>query len=232
VERRNSQKNLKYSSFFDRLLQGEEETMFFRFMRGVVRVVFFIINGNAHYQNKEKLPKDENYILVAPHRTWWEPLYLAVAAAPKQFSFMAKEELFKNPVLSYILKHANAFPVNRDKPGPSAIKTPVKLLKSTELSLIMFPSGTRHSSELKGGMALIAKMSKTKIVPSVYQGPLTLGDLFKRKRVVVRFGDPIDISDIKKMDKEGLAEVERRTQEAFDQLDKEVDPNFVYDAKK
>jgi len=40
--------------------------MFFRFMRGVVRVVLFLINGNARYQNKEVLPKNENYILVAP----------------------------------------------------------------------------------------------------------------------------------------------------------------------
>ena len=38
--------------------------MFFRFMRGVVRVVLFLINGNARYQNKEILPKNENYILV------------------------------------------------------------------------------------------------------------------------------------------------------------------------
>ena len=204
--------------------------MFFTFMRGVVRVILFVINGNAHYENKEKLPKDQNYVLVAPHRTWCEPLYLAVAGSPKKFSFMAKKELFKNPVLRFILKHANAFPVDREKPGPSAIKTPVKILKNSDLSLIMFPSGTRHSSELKGGVALIAKMGRVPIVPSVYQGPLTLKELFKRKKVTVRFGEPIDISDIKKMDKDGLAEVERRMQEAFDQLDKEIDPTFKYES--
>lgn len=202
--------------------------MFYRFMRGVVRVILFIINGNVRYEKKDRLPKDENYVLVAPHRTWWEPLYLAVGGTPKKFSFMAKKELFKNPVLGFILKHANAFPVDRDKPGPSAIKTPVKTLKNTDLSLIMFPSGTRHSSDLKGGVALIAKMAKVPIVPSVYQGPLTLKDLLKRRRVTVCFGDPIDVSDIKKMDKEGIAEVERRMQAAFDQLDKEINPNFTY----
>ena len=126
--------------------------MFFSFMRGFCRVLFFVINGNLEIQNKEKLPQDENYILVAPHRTWWDPLYLAVAARPKKFAFMAKEELFKNPIIRFILVHSNAFPVNRQKPGPSAIKTPVKLLKNTDLSLIMFPSGSRYSSELKGGM--------------------------------------------------------------------------------
>lgn len=52
--------------------------MFYRFMRGLVKVILAVINGNARYENKEVLPKDENYILVAPHRTWWDPLYLAV----------------------------------------------------------------------------------------------------------------------------------------------------------
>jgi len=201
-------------------------------MRGLVRVILFVVNGNARYQNRQALPQDENYILVAPHRTWWDPLYLAVAARPKKFAFMAKKELFKNPVLSFILRHANAFPVDRENPGPSAIKTPVKILKNTDLSLIMFPSGTRHSTDLKGGMALIAKMAKVRVVPCVYQGPLTLKELFKRKRVIVRFGEPIDISDIPKMNDAGMLEVERRIQTAFTAIDQAANPDFVYKIEK
>ena len=197
-------------------------------MRGFCRVLFFVINGNLEIQNKEKLPQDENYILVAPHRTWWDPLYLAVAARPKKFAFMAKEELFKNPIIRFILVHSNAFPVNRQKPGPSAIKTPVKLLKNTDLSLIMFPSGSRYSSELKGGMTVIARMAKVRIVPCVYQGPLTLSGLFLRKKIVIRFGDPIDISDVKKSDKAGIQMVDERLTKAFNQLDYEVNPDFKY----
>lgn len=205
--------------------------MFFKFIRAIVRILLAIINGNAHYQNKEKLPEG-NYILVAPHRTWWDPVYIALAAAPKQFSFLAKAELFKNPILRFILVHLNAFPVDRDKPGPSVVKRPVKLLKETDKSLIMFPSGTRHSSELKGGMTLISRLSKKPIVPSVYQGPTKFSHLFKRTSVIVRFGDPIDISDIKKMDKDGLAEVEKRVQQAFDQLDHEINPDYNYRSKE
>ena len=205
--------------------------MFFTFMRGVVCVVLFIVNGPFEIQNKEALPTNENYILVAPHRTWWDPLYMAVAARPKKFAFMAKEELFKNAFLRFILKNANAFSVNRAKPGPSAIKTPIKILKETDLSLIMFPSGTRHSTALKGGMAMIAKMAKVRVVPVVYQGPVTLKDLFKRKKVVIRFGEPIDVSDIKKLNAEGLQLVEERVQGAFDNLDKAIDPTFKYQIK-
>ncbi|MGY3750090.1 lysophospholipid acyltransferase family protein [Vagococcus acidifermentans] len=206
--------------------------MFYSFIAGLIRFLLFIINTNARYEGKENLPQDRNYVLVGPHRTWYEPLYFALGAYPKRFSFMAKKELFKNPVLSFILRKCNAFPVDREKPGPSAIKTPVKALKNTDLSVMIFPSGSRHSEELKGGAALISKMAKVDIVPAVYQGPLSFKALWTKKRVTVRYGKPISITDIAKMDKDGINEVERRMQAAFDELDKMIDPNFKYEVKK
>ncbi|WP_439646229.1 lysophospholipid acyltransferase family protein [Secundilactobacillus odoratitofui] len=155
--------------------------MFYSFIRVVVRVLLFIVNGNAHYEHKERLPEG-NYILVGPHRTWFDPIYYALAGSPKKFSFMAKIELFKNPVLRWILKHANAFAVDRDHPGPSAIKTPVRLLKKKRFILNHVSIWTRHSQDLKGGVAVIAKLAKVPIVPTVYQGPLTFKQLFTRKK--------------------------------------------------
>lgn len=201
--------------------------MFYTFIRAVVRGLVWLINGNAHYENKEVLPEGA-YILVGPHRTWFDPIYYALAGSPKKFSFMAKEELFKNPIIRFILVHANAFPVNRAHPGPSAIKTPVKILKKGDLSLIMFPSGTRHSAELKGGALVIARMSGVPLVPTVYQGPLTFKRLFTRKRITVRFGEPIYIDRKQKMDKDGMAAIDDQMQAAFKQLDAEIDPNFKY----
>ena len=61
--------------------------MFYIFMRGLVKGILFLANGNARYENKNLLPQDENYILVASHRIWWEPLYLAVAALTVQHAF-------------------------------------------------------------------------------------------------------------------------------------------------
>ena len=68
----------------------------------------------------------------------------------------------------------------------------------------MFPSGSRHSNDVKGGVALIAKMAKVRIMPVTYTGPMTLKGLVSRERVDMNFGNPIDISDIKKMNDEGL----------------------------
>ncbi|MCI3029864.1 1-acyl-sn-glycerol-3-phosphate acyltransferase [Desemzia sp. C1] len=205
--------------------------MFFRILRDFVGVLVFILNGNAHYQQREKLPQNESYILIAPHRSWIDPIYLALGAKPKDFAFMAKKELFKNPIFGWIIRKANAFPVDRLNPGPSAIKTPVKILKEGKLSLVMFPTGTRHSAELKGGAPTIAKLSGVPMVPAVYQGPLTFKDLLKRKKIVVRFGDPIYVDRKTRLTKESLAVIEKDVQAAFDQLDREIDRNYRYEYK-
>lgn len=201
--------------------------MFYSFLRGLCRLILSIVNGNSHFLHKDKIPEG-NYILVGPHRTWFDPIYFALAASPKKFSFMAKKELFENSILSWILKHANAFPVDRQHPGPSAIKIPVRNLKKTDLSLIMFPSGTRHSQKMKGGVTLIAKLTGVPIVPAVYQGPLTFKRLWSRKKVTVAFGDPIYIDRKKKLtpeyEKEIIAEMESR----FDKLDNEINSDFHY----
>ena len=206
--------------------------MFYKILRAVLRFLLAILNGNTHYENRTKLPTDTSYILVAPHRTWIDPVYLAIAASPKPFTFMAKKELFKNPILSWVIRHANAFPVDRANPGPSAIKTPVKILKKGDLSLMIFPTGTRHSNEIKGGAATIAKLSGVPIIPAVYQGPLTLGGILKRKKVTVRFGDPITIDRKVKLSKENLKAIDEQIQQAFDQLDMEIDPSFKYEYEK
>lgn len=144
--------------------------MFFSFARFIVRILAWLLNGRINVENKSALPEG-TYVLVGPHRTWWDPIFFALAASPRKFTFMAKEELFKNPILRFILKHANAFPVNRQNPGPSAIKTPVKALRSKDLSLIMFPTGSRYSSELKGGAVVIAKMARVPLVPPFIKAP-------------------------------------------------------------
>lgn len=204
--------------------------MFYKIVRPIVRFIVWVLNGHLHVHHKDRIPQG-NYILAAPHRTWWEPIMFALAASPMEFMFMAKIELFKNSVLRFILEHAHAFPVDRKNPGTSAIKTPVKGLKKGELSLIIFPSGTRHSSELKGGTLLIAKLSGKPIVPVVYQGPLTFKGLLKRKPMEVCFGEPIYVDRKVKLNKETEAEYDQKLQEAWDKLDQEQNPNFHYIAK-
>lgn len=194
--------------------------MFYRIAFVIVKGLAYLLNGKPIVEHKERLPEG-NYILAGPHKTWWDPLYFAMAGSPKEYTFMAKKELFKNKLFAWVLGKLNVFPVDRDNPGPSAVKIPINTLKKTDKSLIMFPSGTRYSDDLKGGIALISKMAKVPIVPAIYEGPLTLKDVLKRQKMIIRFGEPIDISDLKKMTPEAIKEVENRMNNAFKALKEE-----------
>ena len=123
--------------------------MFYTYLRGLVAFILWVLNGNAHYHHKDNIPdREENYILVSPHRTWWDPVYMAFATKPKQFIFMAKKELFTNRIFGWWIRMCGAFPIDRENPGAEAIKYPVNMLKKSNRSLIMIPSGSRHWMEI------------------------------------------------------------------------------------
>ena len=152
-----------------------------------------IFNGKTQVVGKEHLPTDEKFLLIAPHRTYLDPVFIAINAFPHSFAFMGKKELFDIPIFGWIIRKINAFPVDRENPGVSAVKIPVNYLRNDELNVLIFPTGTRHSSEIKGGAVTIAKLANRKIVPAVYTGPFTLKELFLRKKAYVRFGEPFEV---------------------------------------
>ena len=88
----------------------------------------------------DKIPnQDENYILVAPHRTWWGSCLHGLATKPKSSSLWPKKEPFNNRILWLVIRMWR-LPIDREKPNASAIKYPINVLKKkSDRSLIMFP---------------------------------------------------------------------------------------------
>ncbi len=150
------------------------------------------IFGRSEAINKDKLPTDTGYVVACSHIGWIDVVALGTSLLPKHIHFMAKKELFSKPNAAKFLNSINAFPVDRENPGPSSIKTPVKLLKEKKIVGI-FPSGTRTSEDvpLKRGAATIANLAKVPIVPAAYSGPTDIKGLLKGNKIRVMFGDPI-----------------------------------------
>lgn len=205
--------------------------MFYNFIIRFVNILLLILNGRIHVQNKEKLPEGTTYVLAAPHRSWLDPVFIAIAAYPHKYTTMAKKELFQNKFFNFLLRNMNAFPVDRANPGPSAIKHPVTVLKEGELNFFIFSTGTRYDDTVKGGTTTIARMAKVPIVPVVFQGPFTFGQLIKRQKAIVRFGDLIQIPE-GRLPREKMAEIDLELEQAFDRLDKEINPQFIHEYKK
>ena len=193
----------------------------YKFILYIIRFLLFIINGRIEVQNKHLIEEEDNYVLVAPHHSVIDPVPIAVGGFPDEYSFMVKEELMENKFFNWLFTQLNFVPVDRENPGPSVLRDPVRLLKKGKKSFMLFPTGSRYSDDIKSGAVIIARLSRKNIVPVVYDGPKTVKDIFKRQKMIVRFGSPIQVDP--KKDKELEKKYNQDIREAFDHLQNEIE---------
>ena len=170
--------------------------MFKKIFYSVVRVLFnglfFGIYG-LHVEGRENIPK-EGAIIVAPnHKSNFDPPIVGVAFKDRIIHYMAKEELFKNPIFGYILRQFGTFPVKRGSIDRMAIRRAILELKEGN-ALGIFPEGTRIQREGLGrfhsGMASLAFMSGVSILPVAVVGSVTMPR--KCGPLAVLIGKPIE----------------------------------------
>ena len=89
----------------------------------------------------ENLPRN-GALLIANHSSNWDPILLATAL-PRDYRLrvMAKEELFRYPVVSWLIRVGGAFPVNRGGADIQAVKTAMQSIRDGQ-NLLIFPEGT------------------------------------------------------------------------------------------
>ena len=159
--------------------------MLYKVGRKLCMILLWIL-FSVKVEGKEHIPR-KGYILVANHRTNFDPLFV-VTGIHAQVCFMAKAELFRNPLLGWVIKHLGAFPVERGKGDTGAIDWAVNLIRDGKV-LGMFPEGTRSVSGVpqrpKSGAALIAMQTGADLLPCAvcYGGKLGL-----RTKVIIRYG--------------------------------------------
>ena len=108
-------------------------------------------------------------VVCANHSSFIDPILVALAFGRKHFlHFMAKAELFKVPVLNWVMRKAGAYGVNRGANDISAVRTSMKFLKAGE-KILIFPEGTRVSEddavEARNGAIRLASKLRVPIVP-------------------------------------------------------------------
>jgi len=123
----------------------------------------------------EYLPRRKPFIICANHISWLDPITLAVVIpAGYRINFMAKKELFKNPIFAFVLRMVGAYPVDRKSPDYTSIRKSYQLLNEGHV-LGLFPEGSRSKSgrlqKAQNGAALIAVRSGVPILPVAIQGP-------------------------------------------------------------
>jgi len=144
---------------FQKLIYQLVSTLF------VLPIYKFVFKG--HLIGRENIPQKESFIMVSNHGSLLDPPFLGHALGCN-ISFMAKAELFKIPVLGFIIRACGAYPVRRGIADKNTIKTACKKLSDNN-SIGIFIDGTRQKNgrvnKPKQGAALLAFKNQKLLLP-------------------------------------------------------------------
>ena len=147
-------------------------------------------------EGMERLP-ESGALLCPNHASNWDPILVALKL-PKNYRLhiMAKEELFQNPLLGWLLRKVGAFPVSRGNNDINTVRTAMQAIKDGD-NLLIFPEGTvvRNGvgyidglpAHAKAGVAMIGVRTGAALVPVFVDGEKKL---FHRTRII--FGEPYE----------------------------------------
>jgi 1-acyl-sn-glycerol-3-phosphate acyltransferase len=175
-------------------------------------VIFYPLTwlvARRHFAGLENVPAEGPGLMVCNHISLFDPLYTAVfvhrrGRIPR---FLAKASLWKVPVLGRALVAAQQIPVYRDSvEAADSLRAAEQALDEGKLVLI-YPEGTlTHDPEhwpmrARTGIARLALARDIPVVPTAHWGTHRVydhhGKRFRpvpRKQVVVRAGEPVDLS--------------------------------------
>ncbi len=147
------------NEFFQKLIYQLVSKLF------VLPIYKFLFRGQLI--GRENIPKKDSFIMVANHGSLLDPPLLGHALG-RNISFMAKSELFKIPLLGFIIKACGAYPVKRGIADKTTIKTACKKL-SDDNCIGIFIDGTRQKNgrvnKPKQGAALLAFKNQKLLLP-------------------------------------------------------------------
>ena len=154
----------------------------------------------------------QHYLFASNHRAYSDPPAVS-CRLPREVHFVAKDSLFKTPVLGPLIRYLNAFPIRREMFDREAMAHAVDVLKRGECVLI-FPEGGRIKGRdfgtARSGVGYLAIQTGAPVVPCFVEGTNHLHlCLFRLRRFRVIQGRPIRIprelaEEYRRQDDKGL----------------------------
>ena len=169
-----------------------------------IPIFFFSLLYPMKVYGKENIPKG-GAVLVCNHFRAIDCGFIA-RICDKDIKYLAKNELFKNKLLSKIIRSYGGIPINRDNPDMKSLLEAIKEIKKGN-KLCIFPEGKRNVTgtsdlqEIKGGSVIFSVKAKCPIVPIMM---LKKARIFSKTKIII--GKPFELSDYygKKLSEEDI----------------------------
>lgn len=151
----------------------------------------------ARFFGARNVPPHGPVILAANHASFFDPPLIG-AGLDRQVNFLARDTLFRNPVLGAVLRAWEVVPVDRDGAGAAGLKAILDRLVSGG-AILLFPEGTRtHDGRLqpaRPGIGLTVLKSHCPVIPVRVFGTFEAYGRHRRlprpHRVQVKYGSPL-----------------------------------------
>lgn len=170
----------------------------------------------------ENWPAAGPALVASNHGSNFDPVIVGIAF-PGEIRWMAKSELWKVPVLGWLISKLGAFPVKRGEADREAIREARSLLQQGFI-VGMFPEGTRQRDgnlgEAQPGAGLLALEPGIPVIPVRVRGTerIICGGRPRRPRITVSIGPAVDMDIEAPSRGRAYKEASRRIMEAIARL--------------
>jgi len=142
-------------------------------------------------EGTENLPQKSAFILLPKHQRWVDIPLLSLATH-RPLYYVAKYDLFKNPLSNWFLRSLGGIPLNRQRPLESrqSLKAMIEFIKEGE-GVVVFPEGTYYRNKIGSAHAGIVRFVLSRFsIPFI---PVGMNYSGKGIRILVRinFGKAI-----------------------------------------
>src|SRR5215210_5868227 len=184
-----------------------------------IAVAMASVNPLWHFRYSGALPENPRrpYVVVSNHESFSD--ILLVSHLPWEMKWLSKAELFRIPVLGWMMWLAGDIPVRRGF-GPSAAEAMARCRETLRrrVSVMIFPEGTRSTTAdllpFKDGAFRLAIEAGVPLLPLVVHGTSTAlrkhDWRFGRSAAVVRVLEPVETAGLTPTDVPALKDRVRR----------------------
>ena len=149
----------------------EKNSPFYRFLLdSATAAAMKLLRIRVHVSGIEKIPKDTKVLFVSNHRSNFDPIITWYILKKWKIAFVSKPSNFKIPFFGRIIRKCCFMPIDRENPRNAivTINKAAKLLKKQEVSIGIYPEGTRSKNgqllPFHNGVFKIAQKAEAAIV--------------------------------------------------------------------
>ena len=134
------------------------------------------------------------YIIMANHRSFADPMALAIKVKSYEIRFIGKRELAHGRLKSWLFSGLHMILVSRHATDMAAMRQCMQTLKEGHI-LGIFPEGTRHQPEMmqevESGTAIIALRARVPLLPVYIDGKISPFHITH-----IYYGKPMELDDL------------------------------------